>query len=279
MIATFLITLREVIEASLIVATILGILIRLRQFRGVRTVWLATGAAAAVSTLLLMLGSVMGIRIQELYSGKLEEFIEGILMMVSACFMTWAVFFLHHYFGRYKTRLLVTIRKTAEQQELNGLFWLAFTAVLREGFEIVLFLSAIFFSSNPSDIFTGFAGGVLGGLLISFGLFAATLRLPVVYAFRTTSILLILFAGGLFARGIHEFTETGIIPEMMRLTLGFIPPHKSFAGDMVNAVFGLTRTMDMTQLFAYGTYVLFMTWWVFFRKETTKTVVAETDEN
>jgi len=267
MIAAFLITLREVIEASLIVATILGVLTKLKQAKGIRTVWLATGAAALVSIALLGAGSLFGIKIQEVYSGKIEEFIEGILMVTSAAFITWAVFFLHKYFAQYKTHLLVKIRETVEKKEQKGLFWLVFTAVFREGFEIVLFLSTIFFSSNPQAIFTGFAGGIAGGLLISLGLFAATLRLPVIYAFRVTSMLLILFAAGLAARGIHEFAEAGVLPELTKVTLAFIPAKATLAGDMVKAVFGVTRTMDLIQLGTYSGYVAFMTWWVFFRKD------------
>ncbi len=272
MFASFLITLREVIEASLIVATILGILTKLNQPKGIRTVWLATGWATLASIMLLALGSLFGIKVQEVYSGKIEEFIEGILMILSAAFITWAVFFLHTYFGRYKTRLLVHIRETVEREEQKGLFWLAFTAVFREGFEIVLFLSTIFFSSHPQQIFTGFAGGLAGGLLISLGLFMATLRLPVRYAFRVTSALLILFAAGLFARGVHEFAEAGVIPELMKITLTFVPHKATLMGDMVKAVFGLTRTMDVMQLTVYGSYVGVMTWWVFFRKERTTKV-------
>ncbi len=267
MIAAFLITLREVIEASLIVATILGILIKLNHRKGVRTVWYATILAAVLSVLLLGVGSIFGIKIQEVYSGKTEEFIEGILMVLSAAFITWAVFFLHKYFARYKTHLLVKINESIRKEEQKGLFWLAFTAVFREGFEIVLFLSTIFFSSNPQAIFIGFSGGLMGGLLISAGLFAATLRLPIVYAFRVTSALLILFAGGLFARGVHEFAEAGVIPELTKITLAFLPAKATLAGDMVKAVFGVTRTMDFIQLSVYGGYVSFMTWWVFLRKE------------
>jgi high-affinity iron transporter len=106
MLPAFLITLREVIEASLIVATILGILTKLNQTKGIKTVWFATIAAALVSVSLLGIGSVLGIKVQELYSGKTEEFIEGVLMVISAIFITWAVFFLHNYFGKYKTQLL-----------------------------------------------------------------------------------------------------------------------------------------------------------------------------
>lgn len=270
MIAAFLITLREVIEASLIVATILGILIKLNQQKSVRTVWLATMFAAVCSVGLLGLGSIFGIKIQELYSGKIEEFIEGIFMVTSAVFITWAVFFLHKYFAGYKTRLIVKISETIKQEEQKGLFWLAFTAVFQEGFEIVLFLSTIFFSANPQEIFTGFAGGLVGGLFISAGLFAATIRLPILLAFRTTSILLIFFAAGLFARGVHEFAEAGVIPELTTVTLAFLPAKATIAGDMIKAIFGISHTMDITQLAIYGSYIAFMSWWVFVRKEKTE---------
>lgn len=266
MLPSFLITFREVIEASLIVATILGILIKLNQKKGVKTVWLATGAAALISLLFLGVGSFLGLKVQELYSGKTEGLIEGILMMTSAIFITWAVFFLHKYFARYKTHLIQKIKATVEQEEQEGLFILVFTAVLREGFEIVLFLSTIYFSSNPQSIFTGFLAGAGGAFLVSLGLFTATLRLPVFYAFRTTSILLILFAAGLLARGVHEFSEIGILPEVGRMTFAFIPDKASFAGDMLKAVFGITQKMDMIQLTLYGSYVAFMSWWVFGRK-------------
>lgn len=270
MIAAFLITLREVIEASLIVATILGILIKLQQKREVQTVWLATGLATLLSVALLGIGSVFGVKIQEVYSGKIEAVIEGVFMVTSAAFVTWAVFFLHTYFASYKTRLLVKISETIKQQKQKGLFWLAFTAVFREGFEIVLFLSTIFFSSNPKEIFTGFAGGLIGGLLISMGLFAATIRLPVRLAFKITSILLIFFAAGLFARGIHEFTEAGVIPELTTITFAFLPHKTTLVGDMIKAILGVTRTMDVTQIIVYGAYVSFMIWWVFIQKKNSK---------
>lgn len=266
MLPAFLITFREVIEASLIVATILGILVKLKQAKGVKTVWYATGAAALVSFLLLGLGSLFGLKVQELYSGKTEELTEGILMITSAVFITWAVFFLHKYFSRYKVRLVQKVKETIEQEEQRGLFVLVFTAVIREGFEIVLFLTTIYFSSNPQSIFTGFAGGIIGGLLISFALFTTTLKIPVYYAFRTTSILLILFAAGLLARGAHELTEVGFIPELEKITLVFIPQKGTFIADMVESLFGITQRMDAIQLTLYSSYIIFMSWWVFGRR-------------
>ncbi len=276
MIPSLLITFREVIEASLIVATILGILTKLGQKKEIKTVWLATFAAAFCSVALLGLGSIAGLKVQEIYSGKIEEFIEGILMMTSAVFITWAVFFLHNYFGRYKTRLLAKLKQTVEQEEQKGLFVLTFTAVFREGFEIVLFLSTVYFSSNPQSILGGFMIGSTLALLVSFSLFTATLRLPVFHAFRITSALLILFAAGLLARGVHEFVEAGLIPELSKVTLAFLPAKSTFAGDMVKAVFGVTQRMDILQLSVYFLYITIMGWWVFFRKsEPAKEVVSE----
>src|SRR3989344_2507125 len=248
MIPAFLITFREVIEASLIVATVLGILVKLNRKKAIRSVFLATGAAGVASFVILVVGSLLGLRIQEIYSGKTEEIIEGILMIISALFITWAVFFLHNYFSRYKIHLLKKIKDTLETSEQTGLFTLVFTAVFREGFEIVLFLSTIYFSSDPTNIVIGFTGGVVAGLMVSLTLFTAAIRLPVYMTFRVTSALLILFAGGLLARGIHEFAEAGFFPEIGKITFAFIPHSSTFIGSIIKALFGLTTHMDLTQL-------------------------------
>lgn len=241
MLPSLLITFREVIEAALIVATILGILTRIGQQKEIKTVWLATTAASIASILLLAVGSMTGVKVHELYTGKTEQLTEGILMFISALFITWAVFFLHNYFGRYKTKLLVKLKKTVEQEEQRGLFILVFTAVFREGFEIVLFLSTVFFSSNPQQIFGGFLTGTVLALLVCFGLFKATLRMPVFYAFRVTSALLILFAANLLGRGAHELMEAGLIIDIPN-------------GQHVLIIL----------------YTAFMTWWVFLRSRTVK---------
>lgn len=274
MLPSFLITFREVIEASLIVATILGILVRLGHRKSIKTVWLATGAAALVSLFLLGFGSLVGLSVHELFETH-EPYIEGSLMVVSAVFITWAVFFLHKYLAQYKKHLLQKIKSTVEKEEQRGLFILVFTAVFREGFEIVLFLSTIYFSASPQNILTGFTVGVAGALLVSLGLFTATLRLPIFYAFRITSILLILFAAGLLARGAHEFAEVGFLPEVGKITFAFIPSKTTFMGDILKAVFGITQKMDMIQLTLYSSYVIFMSWWVFGRKgQVSKTQIV-----
>ncbi len=269
MIPSLLITFREVIEAALIVATIMGILTKLGQKRNIKTVWIATLTAAAASILLLVGGSIAGVKVQEIYTGKTEELIEAILMTTSALFITWTVFFFHNYFGRYKTKLLRKLKQTVEQRQQRGLFVLTFTAVVREGFEIVLFLSTIYVSSNPQQILGGFAVGAALALLVCYGLFAATLRMPVFYAFRVTSALLILFAAGLLARGAHEFMEAGVLNATPNVYLPFLPETSTVIGGIIQSVFGVTKSMDVIQLTLYLLYAGGMSWWVFSRSAST----------
>lgn len=267
MLPSFLITFREVIEATLIVATILGILTKLKESRGTRIVWTAAITAFAASGLLLVAGSILGMSVQQWYTGKTESYIEGYLLIVSAIFITWAVFFLHRYFGSYKTHLLQKLRDTVVLEEKSGLFILVFTAVFREGIEIVLFLSTLYFSSNPTEILGGFTLGAISAFFLSAGIFRATIRLPIFWAFRTTSILLILFAGGMITRGVHELMEVGMIPEITSLSLWFIPTQTSVFGSILKSIFGITREMNILQLSAYAAYVGSMFWYAFGKKQ------------
>ena len=139
-------------------------------------------------------------------------------------------------------------------------------AVFREGFEIVLFLSTIYLSSSPLEVFSGFGIGAILGLLISIGFFTATVKMPVYRAFQTTSVLLILFAAGLLARGIHEFAEAGILPEYLPMTLAFLPAKGTFVGDLFKALFGLTNKMDSLQLVFYAAYIAVMRWYLYLRR-------------
>ena len=277
MLAALLITFREVIEATLIVATVLGILTKLRQTKSIKTVWLATLAATVVSILLLVGGSLLGLRIHQLYTGKTEELFEGIMMFTSAVFITWAVFWLHKYFARHKLALLQKVKSTIETEKQTGLFILVFTAVFREGFEIVLFLSTIYLSTNPFEVFSGFGIGAFLGFLVAASLFTATLKLPLYRAFQATTLLLILFAAGLATRGVHEFTEAGLIPEYAKITLAFLPPKGHIVADTIKSIFGLSQTMDHLQLWVYAGYIALMRWYVYQRRTRPVTESAAMD--
>jgi len=266
MFPSFLITFREVLEASLIVATVLGILIRLKEHDSVRTVWRATIAAAGASIGLLVLATLFGLKIQEIYSGKTEEFIEGLLMITTAAFITWAVFFLHTFFVRHKGRMMAKVHTAIAEKERRSLFILVFISVFREGFEIVLFVSTLFFSTNPLHIAGGFSVGVMAALLFSLGIFTGARRLPIRAAVMYTNGLLILFAAGLFGRGIHELFEAGIFPWIAafpKVSIHFLPDASTFVGGFFKALFGITTHMDAAQVIVYIFYAATMMYVIF----------------
>lgn len=234
MVPTLLITLREVIEASLIVATILGILTKLNQKKQIKTVWVATILALAASFLLVLGGSLIGVNVARVFEGP---GVEGALYVLSAFFVTWAVFFLHNHFAKKKMQLLSRIRDTLTA---NGIFAFTFIAVFREGIEITLFLSTLYITNTPITIIGGFGGGLMLGIFISFLFFRATIRMPVFWAFRATSFLLILFAGNLLAQGVGEL-------------LKFIPFH-------------IANSMSTLPLIAATSYIFLMHRWVFVLK-------------
>lgn len=267
MLPAFLITFREVLEATLIVATVLGILTKLKQQQSIRTLWLATAIATFMSFMTLVAGSFAGLKIQQLYTGRTEEVIEGILMVTSAVFITWAVFWLHTYFARQKLALLQKVKATISSESQLGLFILVFTAVFREGFEIVLFLSTIYLSDSPVMVLGGFGLGAAVGLIVATSIFTATLKLPVFRAFQATTVLLILFAAGLAARGVHEFSEAGLLPEFMAIKLSFLPPAGTLIADTLKAIFGWSRVMDSLQLIVYAFYIGLMRYLLFVRPQ------------
>lgn len=275
MIPAFIITLREVVEATLIVATILGVLYKLNRKQDTRTVWLATISATVFSFLIIFLASVFGFKIQEFYSGAKEELIEGVLMITSAVFITWAVFFLHNHFATNKVKFLDKVKNTTSKNESKGLFILVFTAIFREGFEIALFLTTIYFSTDPVNIFSGFFFGIIAGIAVSLLFFNATIKMPIYYAFRATSILLILFAAGLLARGVHEFAEIGVIPEIGEIMFSFLPAKGTYSFDVVKSIFGITNKMDYLQVFFYTAYISVMSWFVFFKQNKRKYLSEE----
>ena len=100
---------------------------------------------------------------------------------------------------------------------------LTFTAVLREGIELALFLLAAQSSASSARIDLGAGLGLVTAVLLGWLLFSTTYRLDLRQFFRVTNLLLILFAAGLVAHGVHELNEVGWIPSVIEHVWDFNP--------------------------------------------------------
>ncbi len=254
MFPTFLITFREVIEAAVIVSLIIGILKKTNNVAKIKTVWLATVAAFAACFILLILGSFLGLKLSELHS-QYEAHIEGTLMFLTVFFITWTVFYLHQNFSKSQRQLTGHIVKTINTPEQGGIFALIFTSVFREGSEIVLFLSTLYLTSTPASIVSGFIWGAVAGLGVAVLFYSLTQKVDLRKVTNFVNIFLVLFAAGLLTRGVHEFTEIGLIPDIGAFYLPFVPASTTFVGGLIKSLFGITSNLNIIQVVVYFIYI------------------------
>jgi high-affinity iron transporter len=236
MISSFLIGLREGLEAALIVGLTLGVLVKMKRRELRPVVWYGVVLAGAVSIFVALVLRYIGASLE----GRAEELFEGFMMLLAAIVLTWMIFWMHRMSRQVQTGLENEVRTAVSQGYKWGLFGIAFFAVLREGIETALFLTAAAMTSSTSQSFVGGIAGIFVSVILGWALFASTIRLNVSRFFRITSTLLILFAAGLFAHGIHEFTEAGLIPGVINplWNVNHILDERSVFGSILKALFG-----------------------------------------
>jgi len=167
------------------------------------------------------------------------------------------------------------VNKAVASAGKSPVFWLAFIAVVREGVELALFITAAFFAGNQggltSDIIQTLVGTILGvgtAALLSWTLFATSVRLDLRRFFQVTGLLLILFAAGLIAHGVHEFNEVGWIPPLVEhvWNLDTVISETSLLGQLLKTLFGYSSSPSLTEMIAYFTYLAVVT--VLWRRDT-----------
>ena len=205
-----------------------------------------------------------------------EAIFEGITMLIAAGILTWMIFWMSKQARFLKSELEAGVNKAAASAGKTAVFWLAFVAVVREGVELALFITAAFFAGNQGGT-TGYiiqtlVGTILGvgtAALLSWTLFATTVRLDLRRFFQVTGFLLILFAAGLIAHGVYEFNEVGWIPSIIEhvWNLDAIISESSLLGQLLKTLFGYNSTPSLTEMIAYFVYIAVVAF--FWRRENT----------
>jgi len=250
--AAALIALREGLEAALIVGIVLGYLRRIGYLEGRRSVWLGVFAAALASLSVAVVIQLIGMELE----GRAEEIFEGATMFLAVGVLTWMIFWMHYQARLIKTSLERNVQEAVETGTKWGLILVAFIAVFREGVETVLFLSAATFASEGQGTLIGAALGLTAAILIGFLIYASTARLNIRLFFNITSVLLLLFAAGLLANGIHEFQEAGVIPTVngQLWDTNNLVDENSSLGQMLKAVVGYNGNPSLEEVVAYFGY-------------------------
>lgn len=272
MLPTYLLSLREGLEAALIIGIVLGALSKIRRNDLSPAVWLGTLSAVGVSILTAVLLTTFGMSLED----KAEQIFEGITMLIAAGILTWMIFWMRKQARFLKGELEAGVNKAAASTGRRAAFWLAFVAVVREGVELALFITAAFFAGDQSQLTTNIiqtlAGTILGlgtAALLGWTLFATTVRLDLRRFFQVTGILLILFAAGLVAHGVHEFNEVGWIPAIVEHVwdVNVILDENSLVGQLLRTLFGYNGNPSLTEMIAYFAYLVVVS--IFWRRDNT----------
>lgn len=253
MFPAFLLALREGLEAALIIGIVLGALRKMNRLDLKPAVWFGTLSAVLVSLLIGGLLTALGMSLD----GKAEEIFEGFTMLLAAGILTWVIFWMNRQSRHLRVELESGVRKAAVAGAgRSALFGLAFLAVVREGIELALFLTATAFALQTGQTLLGALLGLAAAILLGWLLFSAALRLDLRRFFQVTSILLILFAAGLVAHGVHEFNEAGWIPPLIEHVWDLNPwlDENSTAGGLLKALFGYNGNPSLTETLAYLAY-------------------------
>lgn len=261
MLPTYLLSLREGLEAALIIGIVFGALQKIRRTDLTPALWLGVLAAVAVSAITAVLLTVFGLSLEE----EAEQIYEGVTMVLAAAVLTWMIFWMSTQAKYIKSELEDGVNKAVVTTGKRAIFWLAFISVVREGVELALFITAAFFVGNndnvTSNIILTLTGVVLGlgtSILLGWSLLAATSRLNLRRFFQVTGYLLILFAAGLTAHAIHEFNEIGFIPVIIEHVwdVNAIVNEKSVFGELLKTLFGYNGNPSLTEILGYITYLV-----------------------
>ena len=253
MLASFLITLREGLEAALIVGIVLSVLRKLGQTDRKRPVWWGVGAAVLVSAAAGWLLNLLGIA----FEGRGEQIFEGIAMLLAAGVLTWMIFWMQRQGRQVQAELEHDVRRAVMAGSAWALFSLAFVAVVREGIETALFLTAAAFSSTPALTLVGGLLGLVLAVVLGWLILAAGKRLDLRVFFRGTSVLLLLFAAGLFAHGVHELQEAGVLPILVEhvYDINSILDENGTLGTFLKALLGYNGNPSLLEMLSYLGYL------------------------
>jgi high-affinity iron transporter len=256
MLPSYLLSLREGLEAALIIGIILGALHKLHRSDLKPVVWRGVGLAVTLSILAGLGLNLLGME----FEGVLEEAFEGIAMLLAAGILTWMILWMQRQGGEIRREIETKTRQASLQKGGQALFFLAFLAVFREGIELALFLMATRLATSPLATLVGAILGLVTAIALGLLVFSSTRRLNLRQFFIVTNVLLLLFAAGLVAHGVHELNEAGWIPSIIEPVwdVNHILHDKSPTGEIMKALFGYNGNPSLTEVLAYIGYFLIL---------------------
>jgi high-affinity iron transporter len=274
-VSSFVITLRETIEAALIVGIVLAYLTKTNNKNLRKDVWIGVFVAIIAS----IIGAMAFLAIYGGFEGDTERLFEGIVMVLAAVVLTSMILWNFRHAKEIKAHLEEKIEDVISGNKRYAIFSLIFIAVFREGIETVLFLGGINATEPQSAILFSGTIGIIIAIIFATVLFQGSLNLNLKTFFNMTSIILILFAAGLLSHGLHEFqelnwfglygTENAPFWNIALLDMSSILNDKEGIGSLLRALVGYQDKPTLLEIIGYISYII-VVGLIYFRTKITE---------
>ena len=275
----FVITLREGFEAALVVGIVLACLKKAEQtqlnpwvYRGI-----SAGIVASVMVGFLLGGVLQGVETaQSPYTPVLKETLGALFGLIAIVMLSWMLIWMTKQAKSLKAEVEGEIQSalTKSENAEKVVFLLVFIAVLREGFETVLFILAKF-QDGWTVPTIGAIAGLLTATVLGFLLFAVGVKINLKLFFQVMGVFLLLIIGGLvmsvLKNGDLAVRLLGELDPRYQSLCFFsgdscllgnqvwdgsqILPDRTFPGILLKALFGYRQTLYLVQIIAYGLFL------------------------
>jgi high-affinity iron transporter len=255
MIPTFVITLREGVEASLIVGIIAAFLVKEGRQDAMRQMWV--GVAIAIA---LCAGVAVALRLvgQELPQRQ-QEGLETIVGLIAVSTISYMIVWMRRHARGIKSEIEGEAASALATGSTMALVAMAFLAVLREGFETSVFLLAAFQDATDTTAAgTGAMLGITAAVAIGLGLYRGGVRINLQRFFRVTGLVLVFVAAGLLATAAHTAHEAGWVNGLQGqvVDLTWLVQPGTVSGSLLTGMLGLQPQPTLIEAAAYLLYAV-----------------------
>jgi high-affinity iron transporter len=258
---TFVIGLREGLEAALIVGIVAAFLIQQGRRDALRMMWLGVGLA-----ILICAGVGVGLRIaSEQLPQRQQEQLETVIGLVAVGMITWMVVWMRKHSANLRGELQERAGLALVEGSAIALVGMAFLAVLREGIETAVFLLAVFQDSDRPELTgTGAALGIIVAVVFGYALYKGGVKINLGKFFRFTGVVLVLVAAGLLSTAVHTAHESGWWNLLLNqaVDLSWLVKPGTVASALITGMFGIQPKPTVGEALAWLIYAVPMTFFV-----------------
>ncbi len=256
MLASFLITFREGLEAFLIVGIILSYLGKLQARKYTKYIYIGVVFGIIVS---LFIAYIFQVVIYGMDNEVYQHYLMIFILLFATAVLSYMVVWMANQSKQIKGEIEENLKNLVTTGNILGMVFLAFLAVLREGFETVLFFSSL----TLTEGFTmedGLIGAVIGlvlSVLLVYALMKGVKNIPIKSFFKYTGLLILVIAGGLFGSAISMMQASELVPTFIPVVydISFILDDRGLFGTFLRALFGYNSSPTFLHLASWALYM------------------------